>query len=140
MNAIDKIVEKLKKYPGITYKIENDSISVDPTTKSGFSVLFKINNTGFTVGFDGWHEEFQDETEAMNAFAFGLSDRCRLKVIKRGGADCKWVVEAKDGNEWIEDSASGLIFVPFWKKKSIEYRQNSIIRASTYNPRPKYFF
>jgi len=126
MTAIDKIKAKLVKYPELKYQAEADRICIDPPTETGFSVWLTVNNPGYTVGFDGWHEEFDDEAEALNAFAFGLSDQCRLKVIKRGDADCAWVVEARDGNGWKEDSTTGLLITAFWKKKSVEYRQNAV--------------
>tara|TARA_B100001013_G_C24495364_1_gene396938 strand:+ start:486 stop:707 length:222 start_codon:yes stop_codon:yes gene_type:complete len=31
---------------------------------------------------------------------------------------------------WKEDSITGLVFVPFWKKTSVEHRQNNIIKDS----------
>jgi hypothetical protein len=130
MRTIEKIKAKLEKYPHLKYKVEGDSLTIDPPTGSGFSVWFRVYNRGFTVGFDGWHEEFENEEEALNALAFGLSNQYRLKVIKRGNTDCKWVLEAKDGEEWKEDSITGRIFIPFWKKTSIEYRQNNIIGVS----------
>ena len=130
MNTIDKIKTKLEDYPQLACKVEGNRISIDPPTESGFSIWLTVNNPGFTVGFDGWHEEFDGEAEALDAFAFGLSDHCRLKVVKLGDTDCRWGVEEKVGDEWKEDSTTGLIFIPFWKKKSVEYRQNNVIKIS----------
>lgn len=127
MNTIDKIKAKLEKYPQLTYTVENNCITIDPPTDSGFSIWLMIKNSGFTVGFDGWHEEFEDEGEALNTLAFGLSEHCRLKIIKRGNTDCSWAVESKNGDEWTADSTTGLIFVPFWRKKTVEYRQNKVL-------------
>lgn len=135
MNAIDKIKAKLKKYPQLTYQAKGSLISIDPPTEKGFSVWLKIHSAGFTVGYDGWHEEFEDEAEALDAFAFGLSDCCRLKVIKRGNTACAWVLEGKDGDEWREDSITGLLFTPFWKRKSVEYRQNNVIKVGEHDYR-----
>ena len=81
------------------------------------------------MGFDGWHEDFLVEEEALNCLAFGLSDECRLKVIKYGNIDCSWILESKENGQWIEDSETGRILKPFWKKKSIEYRQNKLIKS-----------
>jgi hypothetical protein len=38
-------------------------------------------------------------------------------------------VESKEGSEWKEDSRTGLILVPFWRKKSVEYFSNAIIKT-----------
>ena len=130
MSAIDKIKDKLRKYPQLNCQIEGNKISVEPLSAIGFTVWLIDNKPGYTVGFDGWHEEFDNEDEALNCFAFGLSDGCRLKVVKRGNTPYSWSVESKEGDEWNEDSKTGLIFVPFWKTKSIEYLSNPIIKTS----------
>jgi len=130
MSAIDKIKERLKKYPQLKYQIEDKTISIDSKSSKGFTVWLTENNPGFTVGFDGWHEEFEHEDEALKCFAFGLSDECRLKVAIRGSKPYSWTVESRDGDQWKEDSKTGLIFVPFWKTKSVEYLSNSIIKSS----------
>ena len=131
MTAIEKIKTKLVKYPELEYQAEGDRICIFPPTETGFTVWLTVNKAGYTVGFDGWHEEFDEEAEALNAFAFGLSDQCRLKVIKRGDADCAWVLEARDGGGWREDSTTGLLFTAFWKKKSVEYRRNAVISGQS---------
>ncbi|WP_020586948.1 hypothetical protein [Desulfobacter curvatus] len=130
MSASDKIKEKLKKYPQLNCQIDDNKISVEPTSPNGFTVWLIDNNPGFTVGFDGWHEEFDNEDEALNCFGFGLSDKCRLKVVKCGSKPYSWSVESRDGDEWNEDSKTGLIFVPFWRAKSIKYLSNPIIKTS----------
>ena len=130
MSAIDKIKDKLKKYPQLSCQINDNKIYVEPSSPAGFTVWLTENNPGYTVGFDGWHEEFDNEDEALNCFAFGLSDKCRLKVLKRGNMPYSWSVEIKYDDEWNEDSKTGLIFVPFWKTKSIEYLTNPIIKTS----------
>ncbi len=130
MSAVEKIRAKLEAYPGLTYKAEVDSICVDAPTDSGFSVCLFMEHPGFTVTYDGWHERIDDEQEALNAFGFGLCDECRLKVTKRGRTDCHWMLEAKDGDTWREVSAVGLVMTPFWRRKSVEYRQNAVIVRS----------
>lgn len=130
MDIFEKIKIKAAQYRGLSCKVDGDTLSVIPMTATGFSVRITVNHPGFTVSYDGWHEEFEKEDDALNCFAFGLSDECRLKVVKRGDADCTWVVESKDGTDWHEDSRTGLVFVPFWKKKSVEYRQNNVIKTS----------
>jgi hypothetical protein len=124
MTAIEKIQEKLQRYPALKFTIDGNTISVAPAHDDGFSVYLTERERGFTVGFDGWHEEFEDEEEALSAFAFGLSDECRLKVVQRGGADCSWTVEAREGDDWSGDSTTGLLLTPFWRTKRVVYRRN----------------
>jgi hypothetical protein len=127
MSAIEIIKEKLVKHPELNYKIDTGSITVMPVSSSGFEVMLYDHDNKFTVYFDGWHEHFDNENEALEAFSFGLSNQCRLKVILYGNKGYKWTVESKDGTEWVSDSETGLLFFPFWKKKSVEYKQNNVI-------------
>ncbi len=128
MSAIDKVRERLETHPELSYRVKGKTITVDARSGSGFSVWLTVNRHGFTVGFDGWHEEFGEESKALEAFAFGFSDCCRLKVVKRGNTACSWTVEGREENgEWTEDSETGLFFFPFWRKKCVEYRQNRVI-------------
>ena len=55
-----------------------------PTSNHGFSVGLDVSQSHCTVSFNGWHEDFQKEDEALDCFAFGLSDECRLKECRRG--------------------------------------------------------
>lgn len=128
MDTFEKITTKAAKYPDFACTVKDNTLSVTPSTTSGLTVRITANNPGFTVSYDGWHEEFEKE-EALNCLAVGLSEACRLKVVKRGETDCTWIVESKDGTEWREDSRTGLVFVPFWKK-SVEYRQNNEIKTN----------
>jgi hypothetical protein len=131
MTAIEKIENKLRKYPSAQYSLACDTITVEAADDDGFSVWLTEKKPGYTVGYDGWHDEFEDEEDALNAFAFGLSDDCRLKVVRRGSSDCAWTVEGKNENgNWIGDSTTGLLITPFWRKKTITYRQNRLITRS----------
>ena len=136
MTAIEKIESKLQKYPSARYATADGTITVEPATDGGFAVWLTEKNPGYTVGYDGWHDEFDDEEDALAAFAFGLSDDCRLQVVKRGDAECAWIVEGRDDDgQWRGDSTTGLLFTPFWRKKSIAYRQNNLITNSESGPR-----
>jgi hypothetical protein len=84
MTAIERIKARLSAHPEITYSEGQNEIDVIPPDSSGFSVGFRIIPTGFTVNFEGWHEEFTSEDEALDCFAFGLSPNCRLAVVLRG--------------------------------------------------------
>lgn len=130
MNAIKIIEDRLKKYPQLKYETAGNRISIEPLTSDGFSVWFIEKNPGYTVGFDGWHEEFENQEEALNCFAFGLTDQCRLKVVLRGNKACSWELQSKVEDQWRSDSVTGLFLIPFWRKKRIEYLSNPIIEIS----------
>ena len=127
MTVIEKIETKLSKYPFLRYTKEKKMITVEVNSSEGFSVWLMEEDFNYTVGFDGWHEEFQDEEKALNAFVFGFSGDCRLKVAQRGNTDCAWTLEAKDeAGQWTEYSTTKLLFTPFWRKHRVVYRTNHI--------------
>lgn len=127
MSAIQEIQEKLNKYPGLGFELESNSISVLP--ENGFTVWLTENESSYTVGYDGWHEDFDSKEEALNCFAFGLSSECRLKIHKFGDSPYKWVVQYREAGEWLDDSTTGLVFVPFWRSRNIEYLQNAVTNS-----------
>jgi len=127
MNAIEQIKERLSKYPQVRYDAGVSSISVLPTSDDGFTVGLDVKRRRFTVSFNGWHEDFQEQVDALDCFAFGLSDQCRLKEFRRGGFAYRWTVESRQNGEWVTDSETGLFLFIFWKPKEVRYLQNSLI-------------
>ena len=126
MNPVEIIIEKLKQYPMTRFEAASDRISILPE-KDGFSVSLLCTSNGFTVSYEGWHEHFKHADDALNCFAFGLSDSCRLKITSRGGHDYKWTVEVIEDAEWKEDWTTGLLFFKFWRRPQIRYLQNKLI-------------
>jgi hypothetical protein len=129
MNAIQKIKTKLSAYRDVQYSESADGIEVHPRNQSGFTVGLCITPSGFTVNFDGWHEEFTSEDEALDCFAFGLSPKCRLAIVFRGDTETKWVVEGLENGAWTPDSETGLLLQPFWRSARVEYRQNHVLNT-----------
>ena len=126
MNAIEKIKAKLSAYPDVRYSEHPNQIEVHPRDQSGFTVGLQITPAGFTVHFEGWHEEFTSEEEALDCFAFGLSPKCRLAVVLRGNTPTKWVVEWFEDGDWTPDSETGLLLQPFWRSARVTYLQNRV--------------
>lgn len=110
---IDRIREKLAMHPSVRYTADAHTIRIHPE-HGGFEVGLSTDNNSLTVSFEGWHEEFQNEEEALNCLAFGLSESCRLRVLRKGSVDYKWIVEARAGSEWRPYSEVGLLAYPFW--------------------------
>lgn len=129
MNAIQKIKAKLSAYPDVQYSESANGIEVHPRDRSGFTVGLRITPSGFTVNFEGWHDEFTSEDEALNCFAFGLSPKCRLAIFFRGDTETKWVVEGLENGAWAPESETGLLLQPFWRSARVEYRQNRVLNA-----------
>ncbi|MFB2681013.1 hypothetical protein [Shewanella mangrovisoli] len=127
MDCINQIKEKLKKYPDLRWELDGSTISVSP--ENGFTVWLVESEQGCTVGYNGWHEEFSDKNEALNCFAFGLSEQCRLKVFLKGKTEYKWVMEALEDGIWVSHSTTGIFFYPYWRKTKISYLQNHVISS-----------
>lgn len=127
VNAIEEIKRRLEKYPTLRFRGDNRSITVDAPSPEGFSLSLTSSNDEYVVSFNGWHENFKSDAEALNCFAMGLSDQCRLKVVRRGKTEYKWTLEYWNRDGWCEESTTGLLVFPFWQKAEIVYRQNSII-------------
>src|SRR4051794_19378350 len=102
MGAIERITERLRQHPGLAYRVAGGSITVEPPTPDGFPVSLTGGPGNWVVGFAGWHEHFASEDAALDCFAFGLSDRCRLRVHYRGPVPYRWVVEGRTADGWRE--------------------------------------
>jgi len=126
LNTIDQIKDRLAKYPQVNYDATKDYIFV--YLADGFNVSLYISERDYVVYFDGWHEHFTSEQEAVNCFAFGLSTDCRLKVDYRGETPYRWAVEALKDGQWVADSSTGLLWFPFWRPHRVKYLQNKLVK------------
>ena len=131
-NTLNKILEKLKNHPDIIYSVTDNSVTVTPHDNNGFPVtLTCCGDNYFVVAYDFWHEEFNNEKEALNCFLFGLSDECKLKVSKSGQRLFKSTVEFCDNGVWTASSTTGRINFTFWKKTTVDYLQNHFIKKAS---------
>ena len=132
MNPITEIKNRLDtKHPDLEYEVEENTICVKPKNGNGFEVWFSDDGHEYTVGYEGWHQHFQTSEleEALDCFAFGFSDECRLKVVQRGSKTYKWQMQSLNNGKWVTFSTTGLIFSPFWRKAKISYLSNNLISA-----------
>jgi hypothetical protein len=125
-SAIEAIREKLQRYPQLRADETGTSITVRQQQSEGFPVRLDEQRGGYTVSFAGWHEEFDSESEALNCFAFGLSESCRLRVLSRGSFDYHWTVQHFRDGAWHDDSDTGLLVFPFWLRRHERYLQNHV--------------
>lgn len=129
MDPIAEIRERFRRYPDARTQEGKGWIKYLPPKADGFSVEFRVEDGSYLVAFEGWHERFDYVEEALNCFAFGLSDACRLKVISRGGAPHKWILETLTDGVWVMESETGLLLFRFWGGRTITYRQNGLIKS-----------
>ena len=125
--VISRIIEKLQKYPRVTYKTQEGFLEIPAQTPIGFRVWIQERDKNYTVGFEGWHDEFADEEVALKCFAFGLSTACRLRVFRCLGTDYKWQVLVQENGEWVADSETGLFFPTLWLPKKQRDLTNDIL-------------
>jgi hypothetical protein len=136
LNAIDRLVAKLAKYPEAEVTRSEGSISIRPLGDAGFTVELLVGTDGYTVLFDGgWHEEFDTEEEALNCVGFGLSSTCRLAVTYRGSTPSRWAVQSRQEGDWKTDSVTGLLIFPFWRRPRVVYKQNDLVPSRSEGPR-----
>jgi len=137
MDIIEKIREKLGRYPQIKFEESDNSITILPVSDDGFEVALYVDDSHsrepYQVCFNGWHEYFSDPTEALECFVFGLSDECRLRQHSRNGKAYRWTVEFRRDGHWHEESTTSHLWVPFWKSSSVEYFQNRLITRTDEN-------
>ena len=126
MPVIETIRAKLQKYPHVRYEHTATTITVAPESPDGFPVSLHEDGGAYVVGLGGWHEHFASESEAIGCFAFGLSDRCRLRVTSRGRTEYRWTVQRLVDGAWRDDSETGLFFFPFWRRPTERFYQNRI--------------
>jgi hypothetical protein len=127
MNAIARIQQKLERFPQARVRATATSIRVEPSDPDGFAVRLDLARKVHVVSFEGWHEELADEAEAIRCFAFGLSDQCRLIVTYRGNMPTSWTVEWRREGSWHGVSTTGLLWVPFWRRRRVEHKRNRLL-------------
>jgi hypothetical protein len=127
---ISHIQKTLQGYPHIAYTADAHYLEVPAQTRNGFKVWIRQRSGCSIVGFESWHEEFRNAAAAVDAFMFGLTPTCRLRVLSCGGRDYKWQVQRRLGAQWITVSESGMVFFPFWCKRTERVLQNDMIHAT----------
>jgi len=126
MSPSRQLVDRLFEHHAHTVHVSGDTIAIDLENANGFVVSLVERGDEWVVHFDGWHEHFASEDEAVRCVLFGLSRECQLRVEYRGSIARRWTVEAKTETGWREKSTVGLFFFPFWRRARIEYRQNDL--------------
>ena len=127
---ITEIKERISKYDGVEVEFGEKYASVKPTHPNSFNVRIDVTDQHFIISYNGWHEEFENYEEALENFAFGLSDQCRIKVTMRGDFEYKWEVQSAEKDLWMFESETGLLMFPFWRKKKIKFLQNNLIKTN----------
>jgi hypothetical protein len=132
-NIIDKVVEKLNKYPDIKFEKRNDSeLEIYRRDDKGFDILLQTGHRENTLHFGTfhWHFDNNDEetTEMLNQFVFGLTGVARLKEFSINGKAYKWTLQIQDSNgNWLDNGTMRLMNLNFWAKADVKYLQNDLL-------------
>lgn len=124
MDPIAQLKEQLSLHPQLRFTESESALDIQAPSADGFDVSIRVAAPGYTVSFDGWHEEFTSAEEALRCVAFAFSGECRLAVTYRGGMPVKWVLEHLHNGQWQRESETGLLLQPFWLPRRVVYRQN----------------
>ena len=127
MDAIAEIKGQLARYPELSYCETESSIEVAPQSPDGFCVGLSVDESEYTVHFDGWHDHFDSRDDALDWFAMGVvSGICRVAVTYRARTAVSFALELLDGERWVPHSTTGLIFRPYWGSKRTVYLRNPV--------------
>lgn len=129
VKLIDRVIKVLGEYPAVQFQRDGETVEVPPSSPDGFHVSISSERGTRLVSFEGWHEDFDTDEEALNCFMSGLTPSVRLRVTRRGDRDHKWVLEIREGDRWNPAGAVGLIFFPFWRRRRIVTLQNRWLEA-----------
>ncbi len=127
VNSLAELREWLGVQPSLRWSEDAaglDGIHIEAPSPDGFSVWISDDDQEWTVGFDGWHDHFESEADAVGCAAWGLSGECRVRIDYRGKWPYRWVVESKRDGDWNTEFTLAIALFPFWRRKRSEYRQN----------------
>lgn len=121
---IDQVTEWLRQQPEFSFRVQENWIEAITSRPCGFPVRLEVHRDELIVSYGGWHEHFTSKDEAFRCFRFGLLGSCRVRTHRRGRFAYRWVLEFLDGDRWVEESETGLLIFPFWRKDQVEYFSN----------------
>ncbi len=132
MNVIEKVNAELAEFSSITHEADDRSVTVPPASPQGFTVSLELDEPGYVVFYDGWHQHFEAgrEADAVNCFWLGLTPACRLRVRRRGGRAYRWTMQYLHEGRWRFGGVISLLFFRFWRRKEVVVLQNDAIPAA----------
>jgi hypothetical protein len=128
-NPLSALVEKLKRYPHVGYRLVRSGCEIDPPNDGGFKIGLSLQGDSWVVTFGegGMHEHFSDPADALDFVAFGLSDSCRLRetvapFVRRS------IVERRDQSGWTRVYEVGTLSWPVAFRTRERVFQNTLIK------------
>jgi hypothetical protein len=122
MSPRDTLLAKLRERGDLAFTTTRAGVRIEPPDPSGFSVTFVAGEdaSGATVflGEGGYHEHFDTGEEALEFVAWCYSGEARIRESWRGNLPAKVKLEAQRDGVWTECGTWGLLFTPFWRRKT----------------------
>jgi hypothetical protein len=128
-SVLSKLREGLQHVPKAVIEETSHTITVRPTNPDGYAVSLEVGAGACVISLEGWHEHFADADEAITFFGLALSADARLAVTYRGETPVQWTFEVLEGERWHAVGTTSLKFTPFWRKRRVVYRRNTLIGA-----------
>ena len=129
-NVIEKAIEILSNYPGMSYKKLNDGeLKIIRSSENGFDIILQLDQIENTLHFGNFHWHFdnniEESNEMLNQLIFALTGKARLKEFSKNGKAFKWKLEIQDSEGiWIDSMTTSSVNLNFWSKIRIKYLQN----------------
>ena len=135
---IKEISEQLRdRYPKVEFNIEkNYEMTIIPKDENGFEIFVQQGNRENTIHFGSWHFHFNNDKDGKNELldylGLGMSKLGRLKAYLRNGKEYKWTFETKneENGNWYPAGTMRLMNFQFWKKPTVKYYQNDLIKLN----------
>jgi hypothetical protein len=124
MPVIERVAAQLRQYPALACRVEGNTLTVEPAGAAGFPASLSDAGAGFVVALAGWRQSFRCLAGALECFALGLTPACRLRVCRRGRVAYRWTLQHRRGDTWTDDSTTGRLLYPFWRRREVIYLQN----------------
>jgi len=126
--VIALLVSKLEARPHIAYEIAGHEIYIPSVSATGFDIAMREERNETIVMFgNGAHEHMHDVEDAVGLVGAGIIGDVRLRIHWAGKFEYRWTVEERDdANAWVDRKTTGLIFYPYWWRKTVAYAQNHV--------------
>ena len=124
MDPILAIRERFEAREHVKFEEGDGWIRYVPEADGGFAVEFRYAEDGFVVSIDEWREKFTEGTTALNHFAFGLSDQCRVKIVTKARKPIRREVQAQRDGKWAVVYERRSRIYQYWRLARVRYLQN----------------
>ncbi len=122
----ERIIALLNQYPAIRYRIQDNYLHVYAADAHGFPIsVAQLKDGSCIIMFHLWFEVLTDEAYIFQLVQFGLSDNCRLRLIKTDREALIWTLQYKMERQWFDMSSQTTLYLPLGDEdKTEEYFQN----------------